>query len=123
MGAQQAARSQAALRQARQLEMAVARGARRAAMANANSERSQRILAMQHGGADGDGDAAKAMSCAQLFGCLESGNLPSQAAAGKVPAPAMHGQGLSAAISHGKPRAARPPMLLANARPAAQAKR
>jgi hypothetical protein len=43
-------RNQNALRQARQLEAAIARGAQRAAIAAANSERSQRILAMQHGG-------------------------------------------------------------------------
>ena len=71
-------RNQNAQRQARQLEAAIARGAQRAAIAAANSERTQRILAMQHGGG---GDAKG------LIEQLAHGQMHASSALGPLVAP------------------------------------
>ena len=71
-----ATESVAAARQQKMLEAAIEKGARRAALANASSERSQRMLAMQQQGAQASMAAADAGGGASGFQGLSAGVPP-----------------------------------------------
>jgi len=81
------------------------RGARRAALAAANSERSQRILAMQHTAPNGS--ASRLSNAPHVFEALETGALPSQRHLGAPHAAATSGHHRSEAAPRpvrGRPR-------------------